>query len=136
MKFSSKIGIIATIATLTGMAASAAFAQQPPREMKPLPRAEALKMAGERFDAADENHDGQLSAEEARAGRPEGRPPEAQGQGQKSKQRPALERQGAFGPISRADALKREAERFDASDRNGDGVLSVEEQREARPPRR
>lgn len=72
MKFSSKIGIIATIATLTGMAASAAFAQQPPREMKPLPRAEALKMAGERFDAADENHDGQLSAEEARAGRPEG----------------------------------------------------------------
>ncbi|WP_162620523.1 hypothetical protein [Limimaricola cinnabarinus] len=113
------------------MAASAAFAQPPPREMKPLSRAEALKMAGERFDAADKNHDGQMTPEEAR---PEGRPNDARGQGRD--QRPAPERQGTSEPVSRADMLKREAERFDAADENGDGVISVEEQRKARPPRR
>ena len=134
MNIAGKTGIIAVIATLTALAASTASAQQqPPREMKPLPRAEAMKMAGARFDAADKNHDGVLSPDEARTARPEGRPNDAQGQ--KGRQRPAPERQGASGPISRADMLAHEAERFDAADRNGDGVLSVEEQREARPRR-
>lgn len=134
MKFASKISIITVIATLSTMAGSAASAQQQPREMSPLLRAEALRQAGERFDAADKNHDRRLSAEEARAGRPEGRPGKGQGTGQQ--QRPAPQPQGEFKPISRAEAIKREAEQFDAADKNGDGVLGVAEMREMRSPRR
>lgn len=149
MKIAGKISIIAVIATLSGIAAGAASAQQHP-EMKPLPRAEALKLAGARFDAADTNGDGRVSAEEARAARSEARPGKGEGRGhgprqgpsqglgqnRGQEQRPAAEERAEFKPLSRAETLSQEAARFDAADKNGDGVLSVEEMRASQPPRR
>ncbi|PSK86425.1 EF hand domain-containing protein [Limimaricola soesokkakensis] len=145
MKIAGKISAIAVMATLSGIIAGAASAQQHP-EMKPLPRAEALKLAGARFDAADTNRDGRVSAEEARAARPEARPGKGEGRGhgprqgldqnRGQEQRPAAEARAEFKPLSRAETLSQEAARFDAADKNGDGVLSVEEMRASQPPRR
>jgi len=153
MKIAGKISIIAVIATLSGIAAGTASAQQHP-EMTPLPRAEALKLAGARFDAADTNGDGRVSAEEARAARSEARPGKGDGRGhgprqgpgqdlgqgpgqnRGQEQRPAAEERAEFKPLSRVETLSQEAARFDAADKNGDGVLSVEEMRASQPPRR
>lgn len=144
MKLAGKIGTATVIvALLSGVVATASHAAQHQPEA-PLARAEALEKAAERFDAADADGNGVLSEAEARAahadrgeGRPEGRPQgRPEGKGGAKPQRPAPEARGAFEPLSRADALAQAAERFDAADANGDGVLSADELRKGgRPPR-
>ena len=144
MKLAGKIGTATVIvALLSGVVATASHAAQH-QPAAPLARAEALEQAAERFDAADADGNGVLSEAEARAahadrgeGRPEGRPQRRpEGKGGAKPQRPAPEARGAFEPLSRADALAQAAERFDAADANGDGVLSADEMRKGgRPPR-
>ena len=147
MKLAGKLGTATVIvALLSGVVATASHAAQH-QPAAPLARAEALEQAAKRFDAADADGNGVLSEAEARAahadrgdrgeGRPEGRPQgRPEGKGGAKPQRPAPEARGAFEPLSRADALAQAAERFDAADANGDGVLSADEMRKGgRPPR-
>ncbi len=140
MKLTGKIGMIAALAVLSTVIASTVSAAQHSGE-KPITRAEALERAAAHFDAADKNGDGTLDADEARASRPEPMRP-----GNQERQRPA--RPGPdpqagsggrdFAPLTRAEAMKQAAVRFDAADKNGDRVLSIEEMRDGanRPMRR
>ena len=100
MKRTEKIAALAAFIALTG---AAAYAEEGPRKgPKEITRVEALQKAGERFDRADTNADGILTAEEMRAGMEKMR----EGKG---------------------DRPKGGRQHFDKADADGSGALSFEE---------
>lgn len=140
MNMVKKIPLMAVVAGLLASTAMAA-PDGAKGERKSITRAEVIEKAGARFDAADKDGDGYLDAEEARAAAKKHRG----GKEDKMMRRPDREpREGAeagerpkrqFDPISRAAALEKAAERFDTADKDGDGVLSPEEHRDAKKAR-
>lgn len=95
-----------------------------------------------RFDRMDTNSDGQLSFEEftarpERAQRGEQRAERANWRGRRGGGMHMMRMAGAKadGPVTKADFVAAALARFDRMDANGDGTVTAEERRAARPQR-
>jgi hypothetical protein len=119
-----KSASLAVVAASLALAVSAHAQAGPPDPWgdATVTRAEAQAWAGERFDAADANRDGSLSAEETAAA--------AQGPGRGGGMRRADS--NGDGKVSREEFVAAQLARFDTQDGNDDGQLTKAERDAAR----
>jgi Ca2+-binding EF-hand superfamily protein len=128
---------ITVMAVIAALMASVAVAEPDGNkggkgEGKSITREEALERAAKRFDTTDKNGDGVIDADEAKKRWAQKRADMKKKHPDRKSSAEKADTGKVWEPISRADALERAAKRFDANDKDGDGVLTPEERKAAK----
>ncbi|WOI54055.1 hypothetical protein [Parvularcula sp. LCG005] len=89
-------------------------------------REEAMAPAAQRFAAMDTNNDGQLSADEMKAGRDQRGDKKGDGKRRRGDRMTGMDADGD-GKISKLEMTAAATKRFDKADANGDGTVTTEE---------